>query len=111
MTDIGYPDCIKSLSRVKIDLPGVTGWLCQGKNEQIVFFEIEAGKVVPPHSHGEQYGFVIDGEMELSIGGKTKVYKKGDSYHIPSGVEHQATFKTFVRAMDFFTDVDRYQVE
>ncbi|MFW9956038.1 MAG: cupin domain-containing protein [Candidatus Thorarchaeota archaeon] len=111
MTDIGFPDVIKSLPKAKLSFPGVTAWIVQGKNEQVGFFEIQAGGIVSAHSHGEQYGFVISGEMELTIGGKSRVYKKGDSYHIPDGVTHSAKFKTFVRVMDFFADVDRYKTE
>ncbi len=111
MTEIRFPECIKNLAKAKLNFPGVTGWVSQGKNEQIVFFEIEAGGVVTPHSHGEQYGFVIDGELELTIGDDTRIYKKGDSYHIPEGVVHSGEVKTFVRVMDFFADVERYQTE
>ncbi|MFW9849137.1 MAG: cupin domain-containing protein [Candidatus Thorarchaeota archaeon] len=111
MTDIGYPEFIKKLPKAKISFPGVAAWIVQGKNEQVGFFEIEAGGIVSPHTHGAQYGFMIEGEMELTIGGEARVYKKGDSYHIPDGVEHSAVFRTFVRVMDCFADVDRYQTE
>jgi quercetin dioxygenase-like cupin family protein len=111
MTDSGFPDLIKNLPKAKLNFSGVTAWIVQGKNEQVGFFEIEAGGVVAPHSHGEQFGFVITGELELTIGGDTRVYKKGDSYHIPQGVEHSAKTKTLVRVMDLFADVDRYQTE
>ncbi|MHA2425558.1 MAG: cupin domain-containing protein, partial [Candidatus Thorarchaeota archaeon] len=87
MTDVGFPDLIKNLLKAKLNFPGVTAWIIQGKNEQVGFFEIDAGAIVAPHSHGAQFGFVIDGELELSIGEETKIYRKGDSYYIPEGVE------------------------
>ena len=62
---------------------------------------------IPPHSHGEQWGIVVQGEMDLTVGGETKRYRAGDSYHIPAGVEHGATFLTHFRAIDVFADVDR----
>lgn len=111
MSEDTYPSCITALPRVKVGFPGVNGWLSQGPDSQVVFFEIKAGSVVPPHSHGEQFGIVIEGEMSLTIGGMTKVYAKGDSYHIPNEVEHQAETKTYVRVMDFFADVDRYSTD
>jgi len=111
MVDNSYPNCITVLPKVKVGFSGVKGWLSQGTDSQIVFFEIEAGGVVPPHSHGEQFGIVIEGEMTLTIGEITKTYKKGDSYHIPDGVVHQAESNTFVRVMDFFAEVDRYSTE
>ncbi|MDF1541054.1 MAG: cupin domain-containing protein [Candidatus Thorarchaeota archaeon] len=111
MVDGSFPECIKALPKVKVGFSGVSGWLSQGSDSQVVFFEINAGGVVSPHSHGEQYGVVIDGEIELTIGGVTRLYKKGDSYHIPDSVVHSAEIRKFTRVMDFFVDVDRYSTE
>lgn len=106
-----YPESIKKLPKAKLNLLGVTGWVAQGVNFQIVFFEIEPIGEIPPHSHAEQFGTVFEGEMLLTIGEETKLYTKGDSYHIPAGVVHSAVFKTLVRAMDFFDDPSRYETE
>ena len=111
MTDNSFPDCIKNLPRIKVGFPGVKGWLSQGEDSQVVFFEIEAGGSVAPHDHGAQWGIVIEGELQLTIGGETKVYSKGDSYHIPAGAVHAAEIKIFTRVMDFFAEHDRYQKE
>ena len=109
MTDKQFPDLIMSLPEADIPFPGVRGWLAQAANRLVVFFDIEPIGEVPPHRHGEQWGIVVEGEMELTIGGHTDVYRKGDSYHIPAGVEHGAKFLTRVRAIDVFADVDRYK--
>ena len=85
--------------------------MAQGESFQIAFFEIEPIGIVPPHSHKAQYGFVIEGEMQLTIGDETRLYKKGDSYYIPEGVIHSAEFKTFCRIMDFFAEPARYETE
>ena len=98
-----YPNCIKNLPKAKIPF--------EGENSQAGFFEIEPIGIVPPHSHGAQYGFVIEGEMLLTIGDETKLYKRGDSYFIPAGVVHSAEFKTFCRVMDFFGEQKRYETE
>jgi quercetin dioxygenase-like cupin family protein len=92
-------------------MQGVQAWIAQGIAFQIAFFEIEPIGTVPPHSHSAQYGFVIEGEMLLTIGDETKLYKRGDSYYIPEGVVHSAEFKTFFRAMDFFAEPARYEME
>jgi quercetin dioxygenase-like cupin family protein len=111
MVPANFPDFIKSLAKAKIPLPGVQGWLAQGKEFQLVFFEIDKGSHVTPHSHGEQYGYVFEGEMTLTIGDDTRVYRSGDSYHIPKGVVHQAKFNTFVRVVDIFLEPHRYATE
>ncbi|MFX1369080.1 MAG: cupin domain-containing protein [Promethearchaeota archaeon] len=111
MTKPSYPDIIKKLPKVKHSMDGVEGWLAQGKDFQIAFFEIQPTAKVPPHSHGAQFGVVIEGEMLLTIGDDTRIYRKGDAYTIPKDVSHYAECKSVVLAMDFFDQADRYEAE
>ncbi|MHA2423589.1 MAG: cupin domain-containing protein [Candidatus Thorarchaeota archaeon] len=106
-----FPDCIRELPKAKVPFQGVQVNIAQGDQFQVGFFEIEPIGVVSPHSHGAQYGFVIEGEMLLTIGDDTKLYRRGDSYYIPEGVVHSAEFKTFCRIMDFFDEPNRYETE
>ena len=107
MTTAAFPDSIHSLPEADIPFPGVRGWLSQAAGSQIVFFEIEPIGEVSPHSHGEQWGMVVEGEMELTIGGEAHRYGPGDSYHIPAGTVHSARFLSHARVVDVFADVDR----
>ncbi|MBN2347629.1 MAG: cupin domain-containing protein [Bacteroidales bacterium] len=104
-----YPDIITGLPEADIPFKGIKGWLSQDENHQIVFLEIEPIGEVAEHKHGAQWGIVADGEMDLTIGGVTKTYKKGDSYFIPEGILHSAVFKTKTFAIDFFNEKSRYQ--
>ncbi len=107
-----YPKIIIDLPKAKIPLEGVEGWIAQGEHFQIVFLDIEPTDVLPPHSHSAQFGIVIEGEMTLTIGGKKKRYRPGDSYYIPAGVvEHYAEFHTHFRALDFFNEPSRYEID
>ncbi len=104
-----FPDFIHNFPEADIPFEGVRGWISQAADHQVVFLEIQPIGAVPPHSHGAQWGMVIEGEMDLTIDGQTRTYRKGDSYEIGAGVVHGATFRTFVRAMDVFADPDRYR--
>lgn len=106
-----YPDLVSSLPDADIPVAGVQGKLLQGEHGQVVFFDLAANAKVPPHAHGAQWGVVLEGEMELTIGGKTRTYRKGDAYYIPAGITHAATFITRCKALDFFADKDRYRVK
>ena len=108
MAEVDYPPMITSLPRVDIPLSGVLGWIFQGEDHQIVFFDIEPIGKIPEHTHGEQWGVVIEGEMILTIDGVAKHYRAGDSYHVPVGAVHSAEFISHFKAMDFFADPDRY---
>ena len=104
-----FPDLIRSLPEADISFKGIKGWISQAEDHQVVFFEIEPIGKVAEHKHGAQWGVVFEGEMDMTIGGITKTFKKGDSYFIPSGVLHSAVFRTKTYVMDVFADRERYK--
>lgn len=108
---IAYPEIIESLPDIDVSIAGVRGKLLQGADRQVVFFDIEPIGAIPLHSHGAQWGVVIEGEMELTIDGETRTYRPGDSYFIPPGVEHGATFNSHFKAIDIFEEPDRYHAK
>lgn len=73
-----------------------------------VFFTFHRDMDLPFHSHKAQWGTVIAGQIEFTIGGETKTYRAGDSYSIPSGVVHGARIRAGTVALDFFEEPDRY---
>ena len=103
-----FPEMITDLPRADLPLDGVRAWISQAETHQVVFFDIDPIGEVPPHSHGNQWGIVVEGEMELTIGGETRRYGPGDSYYIPAGVTHGAKFLSHFRAIDVFADAHRY---
>ena len=106
-----FPELIKNIPEADIPFNGVKGWISQSGNHQVVFMEIDAIGKVAEHKHGAQWGIVVEGEMDLTIGDGSRTYRKGDSYFIPDGVLHSATFKKKTWVMDFFADKDRYFVK
>jgi mannose-6-phosphate isomerase-like protein (cupin superfamily) len=106
-----YPEMIITLPEIDIPLEAIRGWLLQAKDKQVVFFDIQPGCEVPPHSHCAQWGFVMEGEAKMVIGGKSRVYRKGDWYFIPEGVVHSATFPIKANAIDVFDDPQRYSIK
>lgn len=104
-----YPPIIRDLPQADIPFKGVRGWLLQARERQVVFFDIEPIGEIPEHAHGEQWGVVLEGEAELTIAGVTRLYRKGDVYHIPAGAPHSAAFRSRCKALDLFTEADRYQ--
>ena len=105
-----FPELIANMPEADIPFPGVRGWILQGGDRQAVFLDIEPGDA-PTHSHGEQWGAIVDGEMELTIGDQTQLRKRGDTYHIPSGTSHSARFLSRVRLIEVFADADRFKAK
>jgi quercetin dioxygenase-like cupin family protein len=78
---------------------------------EAVFMDIDPIGGVPEHSHGAQFGVVLEGEMTLTVGGESTRYKKGDTYAIPTGVPHSAEFHTRVKVIDMFDEAARYKAK
>ena len=72
MNSSGFPDFIKKLPEANIPVNGLNGWLLKSNDGQLLFNESEVETTVPDHSHGDQWGIVIDGTIELTIDGKNK---------------------------------------
>jgi quercetin dioxygenase-like cupin family protein len=86
-------------------LPGlVRRTLADGEHVMIVEFTFEANVQVPLHTHpNEQAGYVVSGEMHLTVNGESRLYGPGDSYLIPAGVEHGAFSPSPAVVIDAFS--------
>jgi mannose-6-phosphate isomerase-like protein (cupin superfamily) len=106
-----FPDFVRRLPRADLPFEGLRGWLLQSQWGQVLFNESDIELSVPAHTHGNQWGTVIDGRIELTIGGKKRLYQRGDSYFIPAGTTHSAVIYPGFRAVDYFEDKERYQTK
>ena len=106
-----FPDLVSRLPRARIPIEGVTAYVLQGADNQVLFMEFSQDVTVPPHAHGAQWGTVLDGRIDLTIGDVQRSYVKGDSYSIPAGVEHSATVHAGYADVTLFEDRDRYKAE
>lgn len=109
MSDV-FPDPVTSLPKADILLNGVSGYLLQGENQQVLFMEFLEDVKVPLHSHEAQWGIVLEGRIDLIIGGDEFTFTKGDRYFIPEGLEHSALISAGYADITFFDQKDRYSV-
>jgi len=109
MVEIIFPEFIQDLPEADLPVTGIRGWLLNSEKGQVLFILADEKTVIPGHKHCDQWGIVIDGEMELTIGDKTAIYQQGDSYFIPAGTIHEAILHKGFRALDFFSNRDHYR--
>ena len=70
--------------------PGVALRALAGESLMISVVDLEAGAVVPEHSHPhEQLGYLVSGRLDFTVGGRTRSLGPGDLWRIPGGVPHR----------------------
>jgi len=80
--------------------------LVYGDKTLMAEFRLEKGADLPKHSHPhEQTGYLISGEIALTIGDETHQVKPGDSWCIAGDVEHKATALEDSVALEVFSPV------
>lgn len=80
--------------------------LAHGDKTLMAEFRLEQGAVLPRHSHPhEQTGYLVAGQMKLTIGAVTHLVNPGDSWCIPGGTEHNAVANEESVAIEVFSPV------
>lgn len=76
-----------------------------GGNLLLNFLTFGPERGFPTHDHPEeQFGLVLEGEMELTIGAETRLLRKGDLYAIPPHVPHSGrTLDQACLVLDIFS--------
>ncbi len=103
-----FPEPIRNLPEADIPLDGITAYLSQSDTHQILFMQFEEDVELPEHSHAAQMGIVLEGKIDLVIGGEKLCFTKGDRYFIPEGVKHSGKIYAGYADMTFFNEQNRY---
>jgi quercetin dioxygenase-like cupin family protein len=106
-----FPEFMRALPQPDSPLEGLEAWMLQTGQAMAMFFELPEGVHVPEHAHGAQWGVVLEGSLEFTIGGETRVYQKGDTYFVPAGVPHEAVIHPGYVGIDVFADANRYRAK
>jgi len=106
------PEIITRLPEADMPFPSSTvkTSVLPSERGQLVFFQILKDVEIPAHSHKGQWGTVLEGTIELTIGGKTRTHRPGESYYIPAGVLHSAKVPAGSKVIEFFEEPDRYRL-
>jgi len=80
--------------------------LVHGDKTLLVEFQMKKGALLPRHSHPhEQTGYLVSGNMELTIGAETFSVKPGDSWCIAGDIKHNAVILEDTVAVEVFSPV------
>jgi quercetin dioxygenase-like cupin family protein len=96
---------IKTL-KPKVVVPGITGYYAHGEKQTLGYVEVKAGSSLPEHHHvHEQITYIIEGQLDMVIGGKACPLTAGMFHVIPSNMPHSAVAKMDCKIIDVFSPV------
>lgn len=104
-----FPNFVNKLPLANIPLNGLKAFLAQEANNQILFMEFQENIEIAPHKHNAQWGIVLEGKIDLTIGGFKYTFSKGDRYEIPKDVVHSAKIYAGYADITIFNQKDRYK--
>ncbi len=85
---------------------GFTARMIHTENMTIAFVDVEAGAVLPEHSHPhEQVTNLLEGQFEFDLAGEKMLLEPGKTVVIPSHVKHSGRAISCCRILDVFQPV------
>jgi mannose-6-phosphate isomerase-like protein (cupin superfamily) len=106
--EFDFPEFVRSLPPADLPFENLQGWLLQSEHGHVLFTEATDRMTVARHTHGDQWGIVVNGEIDILIGRQVLTWKRGDSYFIPAGTIHGARIYRGYRGVDYYRDGDCY---
>jgi quercetin dioxygenase-like cupin family protein len=98
-------DLIKNLKSKEL-APGITGYYAHGEKSSFGYIEIKKGSQVPLHSHiNEQTTYILEGQLDMMIGGVACSLTDGMYHVIYANVPHSAIAITDCKVIDAFSPV------
>jgi quercetin dioxygenase-like cupin family protein len=94
-------------------VPGYYGRFVHGDKLTLSFVDVKKGSRLPEHHHPhEQVTHILEGELEMYIGGEKMLLTQGMVHVIPGNIPHSAYALTDCRVIDAFSPVrDDYRID
>ena len=87
-------------------VPGITGYYAHGSSMTFGYVELIEGSSIPMHQPvQEQITYILEGQLDMVIGGKPCSLTDGMYHVIPANTSHSAIAKTFCKVIDAFSPV------
>ena len=98
-------DLIKNIPPKEL-APGISGHYTHGEKMTLGLVELEKGSSVRMHNHSnEQITYIIEGQLDMVIGGIEYSLTAGMYHVIPTNVHHSAVAITDCKVIDVFSPV------
>jgi mannose-6-phosphate isomerase-like protein (cupin superfamily) len=72
--------------------PGFRGRFFHSEHMTFAYYDLEQGAWVHPHHHdNEEVWHIVEGEVEMTVGGERRLVRGGEAAVVPAGVEHSTS--------------------
>jgi hypothetical protein len=83
-------------------LRSLRGWMLGNDRALAMFYEIPDVVDLPEHAHRAQWGVVLAGAIDFTIGDETRTYRTRDTYYVPAEMPHSAVIHPGYVGIDVF---------
>jgi len=91
---------------IKQLVAGISGKYVHGDKASIGIVTIEKGSILPLHHHPhEQITYILEGSLDMEIGGEQFLLTQGCFHVIPSNMPHSAIAHEACTVIDIFSPV------
>jgi mannose-6-phosphate isomerase-like protein (cupin superfamily) len=100
-----FPESIRRLP--KGNLSGINVYIHDNGSSQVLFFELPRDRpevAVPTHTHDAEWGVVVEGQIDMTIEGRTEPHRAGDPHWIPAQVPHSFRFHPGTSSIHYFVE-------
>ncbi|MHB8352660.1 MAG: cupin domain-containing protein [Thermoplasmata archaeon] len=100
-----FPEAIRRLPYV--NLSGADVFVHDSGATQVLFMEVptdRAAVIVPTHVHGVEWGVVVEGEIEITLGEHVEPHPAGSTHLIPAGLPHSFRFRPGTSSIHYFEE-------
>ena len=99
-----YPKQIRALPRFEGPFEA---YKLEAENCEVLFASYPPGTVIDSHTHEtDNVGVITQGELILTMDGKTERIPVGGWYHVPANKEHAAKFEVATSEIEFWFNED-----
>ena len=100
-----FPESVRRLPKTRLGDADV--YVVDGRGTQVLFVEVPPNRsevVIPTHTHDVEWGFVVEGAIEMDVGGRSERHGAGSTHLIPSGVPHSFRFAPGTSSVHYFVE-------
>ncbi|MFZ1024240.1 MAG: cupin domain-containing protein [Thermoplasmata archaeon] len=100
-----FPPSIRALP--KSSLAGAEVYVHDNGRTQVLFIEVPRDHqevVVPTHTHDVEWGFVVEGSIEMTLGDRVEEHAAGSTHWIPAQLPHSFRFRPGTSSVHYFVE-------